>query len=150
MSTLTPIVISKTSPHLGLECALCHEPFEPGDDLIICPRDGVRHHRACWIANGQRCAALGCSGSGRPADVVQIPPPPAREVPPRSKVRALPQTQFNIRPGCLVLSVTAAVVLLAIGCFGLWAVVDYLMIEVYGLNYREPLPQLALLLPLLF
>ena len=107
----------------------------------------MRHHRQCWIANGQRCTALGCSGSGAPADVVQIPSAPATTVPPRSKVRTLPQAGVNISQSCVVLGAIVAVMLLAVGCFGLWAVVDFLMIEVFELNYREPLLQLALLLP---
>jgi hypothetical protein len=32
-----------------------------------------------------------------------------------------------------------AIIFFAIGCFGLWAIADYLMIEVLGWHYRDPL-----------
>jgi hypothetical protein len=39
-----------------------------------------------------------------------------------------------------------AIILIAIGCFGLWAIADYIMIDVLDLPYREPLAGAALLL----
>ncbi|NIP22893.1 MAG: hypothetical protein GWN55_13045, partial [Phycisphaerae bacterium] len=34
------------------------------------------------------------------------------------------------------------IIIFAIGCFGLWAIADYLMLEVFNLPYRAPLTQI--------
>lgn len=39
---------------------------------------------------------------------------------------------------CLVISIALAIVLIAAGCFGLWAVADYILIEMLGWQYRAP------------
>jgi hypothetical protein len=39
---------------------------------------------------------------------------------------------------CLLISVAIAIVLIAAGCFGLWAIADYVLIEQLGWQYRSP------------
>jgi len=41
--------------------------------------------------------------------------------------------------GCLIIAIAIAIVLFAAGCFGLWAIADYIMIDVLGWQYRVPL-----------
>lgn len=152
---IRPTLIDKQSPFLGESCALCKEPFAPGEEIIICPDDATRHHVHCWVANGNKCTAYGCSGRGEP-----ILPEPYREEPeededeldeaeqedepnvvrtPRRKVRTMPSTSFGCAQGCLYLAIAFAIVVIALSCFGLWAIFDYLMLEVWNLPYREPL-----------
>ncbi len=38
----------------GYTCPICHQPFQPGDDVVACPDCGLPHHRACWMKEG-RC-----------------------------------------------------------------------------------------------
>ena len=63
---IRPILIDKRSPFIEENCALCKEPFQLGEEIIVCPEDATRHHVACWRANGYRCTAYGCTGYGRP------------------------------------------------------------------------------------
>jgi hypothetical protein len=58
-----------------------------------------------------------------------------------SKVQTLPARSFHCAQSCLVIAIAIAIILFAIGCFGLWAIADYLMIEVFNLPYRAPLTQ---------
>lgn len=157
---LRPIRIDKQSPFLGEECALCKEPFAPGAELVICPEDGSRHHTHCWRANGNRCTAYGCTGTGdvsdRPVLVAPRRRPRARvinqirqtEQAPlpqgRSKVRTMPSSNFGCAQTCLLLGIAVAIVFFALGCFGLWAIADYIMIEVLGYQYRAPFSGAAL------
>ena len=39
---------------------------------------------------------------------------------------------------CLIISIAVAIVLIAAGCFGLWAIADYILIEQLGWQYRTP------------
>ena len=39
---------------------------------------------------------------------------------------------------CLIVSIAIAIVLIAAGCFGLWAIADYILIEELGWQYRSP------------
>jgi hypothetical protein len=64
---------------------------------------------------------------------------PATEGRGLSKIRALPSTNVGCAQSCLLLSIAFAILLVAIGCFGLWAIADYIMIEVLQWPYREPL-----------
>ena len=139
---LTPVLIDKRSPFLGEACALCKQPFAPGDEAVICPEDATRHHLHCWRANGDKCTAYGCQGKGR----VDAAPTPAdgsfgtnitRTA--DSKVQTLPTRGFHCAQSCLLLAIALAIILFAIGCFGLWAIADYIMIEVLELQYREPI-----------
>ncbi len=61
---LQPTLIDKPSVISGAVCALCKQPFNPQDEVIVCPVDETRHHTYCWEANGNRCTALGCAGQG--------------------------------------------------------------------------------------
>jgi hypothetical protein len=145
-SYIRPVSISEISPFLGDQCALCKQPFESGDNLVICPQDGSRHHLACWEANGNRCTAYGCEGAGeilregrrsraRAAASDGMVSGPLRQL---SKVRAMPSSSIGCAQSCLVISIALAILLIAAGCFGLWAVADYIMMELLGWEYRAP------------
>lgn len=177
--------IGETSTFLGQTCALCKEEFTIGDEIVICPEDGSRHHANCWQANGNKCTAYGCRGEGA-IGTPSLPLPhgrPAREradreraasrprvidqesrrrresarrprpVPnsPGSKVRTLPAGSVGCGQTCLLVAIAIAIILFALGCYGLWAIADYLMLQVWDLPYRAPLSQgsamLAALLP---
>jgi hypothetical protein len=145
-SYIRPVPVNESSPFLGDSCALCKETFAVDDKLVICPQDGSRHHLECWEANGNRCTAFGCEGSGEilperrePAERYRFrnaagAPPVGRF----SKVRTLPSSSMGCAQSCLVLSIALAIVLIAAGCFGLWAVADYILMEVLGWQYRTP------------
>jgi hypothetical protein len=55
----------------------------------------------------------------------------------------LPARGFHCAQSCLIVAIAIAVILFAIGCFGLWAIADYIMIEVLGWHYRDPVAGLA-------
>lgn len=146
---IRPVLIDKRSPFLGESCALCKEPFNPGQEIIICPEDATRHHIHCWIANGNRCTAYGCPGRGEP-----IARPPftdeddedeiAHEEP-GTKVRTMPSSSFSCAQSCLLIAIAIAVLVIAGSCYGLWAMLDYLFLEVFKWDYREPLSALPAL-----
>jgi hypothetical protein len=62
----------------------------------------------------------------------------ARPIPnsPGSKVRTLPAGSFGCARFCLLIAIAIAIVLFALGCFGLWAIADYLMLNVWEMPYR--------------
>jgi hypothetical protein len=157
---LSPITITKQSPFLGEECVLCKNPFAPGDEIVICPEDSSRHHTHCWRANGSKCAAYGCRGRGEietpNAPEPETPAPqnnPSTNQPPVANANGrIQQTarRFGCGQGCLLVGIAIAIIFFSIGCFGLWAIADYIMLEVLGWQYRVPetgliLPQIALL-----
>lgn len=168
--------IGESSTFLEQTCALCKQEFVVGDEIVICPEDGSRHHAGCWQANGNRCTAYGCRGEGeigvpspvrsqsrpsrgRPVGrtrvITQQPETSrtttgaARPIPnaPGSKVRTLPAGSVGCARTCLLLAIALAIILFALGCYGLWAIADYLMLQVWDLPYRVPLSE-GLLLPL--
>ncbi|MCB8929033.1 MAG: hypothetical protein H6652_25790 [Ardenticatenaceae bacterium] len=159
---LSPVTITKQSPFLGEECALCKNPFAPGDEVIVCPDDGSRHHTHCWRANGNKCAAYGCRGRGEiespDAPAPEPPPPQPESQPPNNQQPVTNPTRiqrtarrFGCGQGCLLVAIAIAIIFFSIGCFGLWAIADYIMLEVLGWQYRVPeagafLPQIVLLL----
>ena len=144
---LRPVLVDKQSPFISESCALCKEPFAPGDELAICPEDATRHHVHCWRANGDKCTAYGCTGHG---EVVDLTAPIVRlnqrrqtnrqssNVDQETKVQTLPARGFHCAQSCLLISIAVAIILIAIACFGLWAIVDYVMIEVLEWQYRAP------------
>jgi len=143
---IRPVYLDEISPFIGEGCALCKEPFAVGDELVICPADGSRHHAHCWQANGERCTAYGCDGFGEvlPRDA-EPPGQRARrtqrenaEGAGRSKVRALPTSSMGCAQSCLVLSIAVAIIVIAFGCYGLWAILDYVLIDELGWQYRTP------------
>ncbi|MDX1615191.1 MAG: RING finger protein [Candidatus Promineifilaceae bacterium] len=134
---LSPVPIDKSSPFLGEDCALCKEAFALGERVIVCPEDATRHHTDCWQANGNRCTAYGCHGSGevgRPssARLRRVVTADGAE----AKVETLPARGFHCAQSCLLLAIAIAIVLFAIGCFGLWAIADYVATEYLGWDYR--------------
>ncbi len=138
---LQPVTVDKHSPFLGEECALCKDPLTPGDVAIICPADGSRHHDRCWIANGNKCAAYGCQGHGEITPLLNSPlapspPHPATLSPPH------PPAHYTLANSCLILAIAIAIILCAVGCFGLWAIADYLMLHFWNLPYRAPFSDL--------
>lgn len=144
------IVVDKRSPFLGEACALCKQPFGPGDEVAICPEDATRHHAHCWSANGNKCTAYGCTGFGEVVGVASISGVTTTrfrsgEVD-EAKVQTLPARSFHCAQSCLLLAIAVAIVLIAIGCFGLWAIADYIMVDVLDWQYREPITGLILLL----
>lgn len=40
----------------GLQCPVCNKAFCDADDVVVCPKCGLPHHRECWKAIGV-CAA---------------------------------------------------------------------------------------------
>lgn len=157
---IRPLRVGRNSHFLEEGCALCKQTFVQGDEVVVCPEDGSRHHVHCWRANNNRCTAYGCQGKGavgmairQPAREAQARPQtervrvlPATEERGLSKVRALPSTNVGCAQSCLLLSIAIAILLVAIGCFGLWAIADYILLEVLHWPYREPLylPDLSL------
>ncbi|MCL4869619.1 MAG: hypothetical protein KJ063_11665 [Anaerolineae bacterium] len=156
MPSLRPITIDKSNPFLGEGCALCKNPFAPGDEIVICPEDATRHHVQCWQSNNNRCTALGCTGQGL---VIAIPARPHRPAPSTpqvitangaSKVRTLPTRSFHLAQSCLLLSIAVSILIFAFSCFGLWAIADYIMMEIFHWQYRPLFDSLLPLLPLVF
>jgi hypothetical protein len=151
---LKPVLVDKRSPFLGEACALCKQPLAPGDELIVCPEDATRHHSQCWRANGNKCSAYGCRGRGAIAEPPP-PPPPRRSrraqreatttAEPSSKVRTMPSSNFHCAQSCLLIAIGLAILIFAVSCFGLWAIADYIMLEILNWEYRLPLPGLLLL-----
>jgi hypothetical protein len=139
---IRPVVVDKRSPFLGEACALCKQPFGPGDEIAICPEDATRHHVHCWRANGDKCTAYGCTGYGEVVGAPPFSPTQATRFRPgqedEAKVQTLPTRSFHCAQSCLIIAIAMAIILIAIGCFGLWAIADYIMIEVLGWQYRDP------------
>jgi hypothetical protein len=146
---LTAIPVDKQSPFIGEACALCKQPFGPGDEIVICPEDATRHHVHCWRSYGNRCTAYGCTGQGivdSETQEAEVNRSPRGNRANETKVQTLPARSFHCAQSCLLLSIAVAIILVAIGCFGLWAIADYIMIDVLKLPYREPLAGAALFL----
>jgi hypothetical protein len=148
---IRPLKVSEQSAFIDQQCALCKESFVAGDEVVICPADGARHHAACWEANGFKCSAFGCTGNGR-FQAADAPPAPPQVIDGevvgengRSKVRVLPSSSLGCAQTCLLLSIALTIILIAFGCFGLWAIADYILIEMLGWQYRAPLTGLILL-----
>lgn len=153
-SYIRPVLVDKESPFRGEDCALCKEAFAVGDEIVICPEDGSRHHAHCWRANGNKCTAYACTGYG---EVLPRQARPSRRRPSqvaiqgesgaRSKVRTMPSSSVGCAQACLLLGVALAIVVIAASCFGLWAIADYVLIEQLGWQYRSPFT--GMILPLL-
>lgn len=138
---LNPVPIDKRSPFLGESCALCKQPFAPGDEIVICPEDATRHHLRCWRANDNKCTAYGCRGRGQVAGAAAVEGFVATNITRTadSKVQTLPTRGFHCAQSCLLLAIALAIILFAVACFGLWAIADYIMIEVLEWQYRAPI-----------
>lgn len=149
---IRPLLIDKRSPFVGEACAICKEPFSPGEEIVVCPEDATRHHVPCWVANENHCAAYGCTGHGRlvrqrrfveeedgeeESEVIQ-----GRVVRERdSKVRTLPTSSVSCAQSCLLLAIAVSIIIFALSCFGLWALFDYIAVEHFGWHYRPPLTE---------
>lgn len=145
---IRPLRVSSKSAFLEQQCALCKEEFIAGDSIVICPEDGSRHHTHCWEANGFKCSAFGCDGNGRLASNAdtehtaqngpRVVDQEYDEEEKASKVRVMPSSSLGCGQGCLLLSIAIAILVMAFGCFGLWAIADYFMINVFEFDYRVP------------
>ena len=147
---IRPLLIDKRSPFVGESCAICKEPFSPGEEIVICPEDATRHHVHCWIANQNRCAAYGCNGRGtliRQTPAIEEEEDDYAVVTSsddgQSKVRTLPSSSFSCAQSCLLLSIAISIIIFAVSCFGLWAILDYILVEMLGWQYRQPLTELV-------
>ncbi len=158
---LLPVTVDKQSPFLGDPCALCKQPFAPGDDVVICPADGSVHHAHCWRTNGNHCTAYGCDGHGEIGQVIehQGSHTPSRRSRPRvepiqvgpdlgrgrgrSKVRTMPATSGRVGcgcgRGCSFLFVLLLVLFCGMACFGLWALGDWIAVDLFDSAYRSEL-----------
>ncbi len=82
---IRPHRLDETSAFLGQTCALCKQEFDVGDQIVVCPEDGSRHHVHCWEANNNHCTAYGCKGEGEvgvPRPTMGRSPSPANPRPP--------------------------------------------------------------------
>lgn len=155
MARLRPITIDKSNPFLGESCALCQHPFAPGEEIVICPEDATRHHTHCWQANNNHCTALGCKGQGLIITMPEARPRPqpnpnnTHVVSSPSKVRTLPTRSFHLAQSCLLIAIAISILIFAFSCFGLWAIADYVMIEILNWQYRPAFDSLLPLLPIL-
>lgn len=53
-------------------CPFCHNPLDQDETQVSCPVCKRGYHPACWLANGGRCAVLGCPGNRE--GIVVAPP----------------------------------------------------------------------------
>lgn len=147
---IRPLLIDKRSPFVGESCAICKEPFAPGEEIVICPEDATRHHVHCWVANQNRCAAYGCGGRGTLVRQTAVgeededEPGGTAVDEPSSKVRTLPTSSVGCAQSCLIVAIAISILVIAFSCYGLWAILDYVAIELLGWQYRAPLTQLIL------
>ena len=37
--------------YTGCKCPVCQQPFDAGDDVVVCPECGAPYHRACYQKN---------------------------------------------------------------------------------------------------
>lgn len=134
-----PYSVSSDSPFLENACAFCKADFVLGDEIVVCPQDGARHHAACWQANENHCSAYGCSGEGevgQPQTAVALEGEVIQEngrsayqrvAYGRSKVRTLPQVRFGCGRGCCFMVTVILLLLVGATCFGLWAFTDLIL-----------------------
>lgn len=39
--------------YTGIRCPVCDKPFQPGDDIVVCPQCGAPYHRECYQKEGK-------------------------------------------------------------------------------------------------
>ncbi len=93
--------------YIGCECSVCHKPFAPGDDIVVCPECGTPYHRACYQAAG------GCVHKAQHAEGFTWQPPhkpgpqpgaqggPNGPQPEAGTLRACPACGTQNKPGAL-------------------------------------------------
>jgi len=136
---IRPILLDDASPFLGEACALCKQSFTRGDQLAICPDDATRHHVHCWQANNNHCTAYGCGGQGSVSGKLILSSQHQATIRERNNSKTLPERSFGCAQSCLLLAIAVAIVLFAIGCFGLWAIADYFVTDILQWSYRQPI-----------
>lgn len=60
--------------YTGQSCFVCQKPFEPEDDVVVCPECGTPYHRACWQHYGH-CINVHLHENGESWKPVEIPLP---------------------------------------------------------------------------
>ena len=60
--------------YTGQSCFVCQKPFEPEDDVVVCPECGTPYHRACWQHYGH-CINVHLHENGGSWKPVEIPLP---------------------------------------------------------------------------
>lgn len=78
----------------GRRCAFCHNEFEGGDDIVICPECGAPYHRDCYTANGH------CIFSARHGDGFEYKTP-VEELPAAERPRTCEVCQTENPPHTL-------------------------------------------------
>lgn len=68
---------------------------------------------------------------------------------PSSTVKTLPASSFSCAQSCLIIAIAISIILIAVSCFGLWAILDYVVVELLGWQYRQPLSGLDVNLALM-
>lgn len=71
--------------HIGKICPYCKSMMTENDEIVVCSKCGMPHHRQCWIENTQ-CTTFGCDGamsSPLPfyGSVCEVPPDAPSTVP---------------------------------------------------------------------
>jgi hypothetical protein len=51
--------VSAGSALVSKRCPVCRLPFRSGDEVVVCPRCGVPHHKECWFEH-DFCSNPGC------------------------------------------------------------------------------------------
>ena len=50
------------SRYIGKICPYCKSPMTDLNDIVVCSRCDMPHHKGCWIDN-QGCTTFGCDGT---------------------------------------------------------------------------------------
>lgn len=60
------------SDYVGKICPYCKTEFKPDDEIVVCSKCDMPHHKDCWIEN-QGCTTFGCLGTIKSADNADEP-----------------------------------------------------------------------------
>ena len=53
--------------YTGKICPYCKTAFKPDDEIVVCSKCDMPHHKDCWIET-QGCTTFGCLGNIKAAD----------------------------------------------------------------------------------
>jgi hypothetical protein len=106
-------------------CAFCGSTLNTGEHVVDCPACSTIYHADCWYVNGNKCAALGCSGKGRPTSArvaasaaVQIASSQVIRIRPIDIQRALRRSVPSLRSTSTLLSLWSSPISgIALGAF---------------------------------
>lgn len=54
--------------YIGKVCPFCKTKFTENDEIVVCNKCDMPHHKDCWI-NNQGCTTFGCTGTIKTADI---------------------------------------------------------------------------------